>query len=499
MKKGAVLCLSILLVSVTLFSGCKNVQIFEKKEKLEYTEVSESKLEPDVYYVKTGTKFAKVYLPDTTTFEGESSKIDQSRVVYFTKDDEFMIPQHYEGELVAYASPKAELKRVVLERFEDMGYSFGIVGGQVMDDGYYHFSVKDNTLEGTEARKLFSTVESDDIRIVSVGGSPMDEITDPGSGIITQLKQGGVYTVEFYAGTYYYRSNFTADTHMMRPFELYSYDEKYLSDTTHGYMCFNTPSELLSGYYLINGGGLFCYHAYTKGKKVENEDYNVGFYANKEEAEMAYKQQYNVNVPQNTKDMCVTAYYGDITDSFDVGEKIEATIIAPDGTEYQMENDELEKSLSMTVKIAQAGSWTMNIYPKSLEIKDISVAGDPNYEETAVFEQEYTIDKDETFQMFYADVTGDTNEEVRGSVIDENGVTYKFTEGSYQDSYGKYNRYIAAFIPYMKAGKYTVKIYYYKSKNVIKNLQLTKYDDTSSEVFIIEDNGKYHNAKEEIK
>lgn len=473
---------SVLLIGLLcMFTGCKEVQIFEKEDVLVKENVSENKLEQDTYYVKEGTKFTKVYLPETNA-RGVIKKLDSSRIMYFN-DDEFMVPEHYKGELIAYASASADLEYMVLERYEDIGYSLGIYGGTIKEDGYYHFSVKNNTIEGSQAQSYFNNTESDEIRLISVGGTPIAEVIDPGSGIIRKLKKDTAYTLEFYAGTYYYRANFTADTHFLRAFEVYNYDSKYISDTTHGYMCFSTPETLKSGYYNVNGSGLMLYHSYNKGEIVENENINESYYANRADIIASYSQQYSINVPQATKDMVIQVPFGQIKDGFDQNTEISAYLVSPDGTGYDLEVNQSKRKMTITLAYAQAGEWTLNICPKSLEIGEIMVTSDEVYEETTCFEQEFEVTEDTEYQMFYAEIMGSTDENVHGSIIGSNGQTYIFTIEKYKDEDGNYRRRMYCKVPYLKKDTYKVKIYYYKSTNSIVNLQLTTYDKTVTDIY----------------
>lgn len=492
------LAIALMATMVLNLCGCgKKVQVFEHKEALAFKEYKEDELKQDIYYVKNGTNFAPVYFPTTANFTNMSKTINQERVLWMIdgQDTEFMYPEHYQGEIVAYATAKDRLETVVLERFEDMGYSLGIYGGKIDEDGYYNFSVKNNTIAGSEARRYFGNTPSDDIRIVTVGGIKIETLVDPGSGIIKKLSQGGTYIVEFYSGTYYYRSIFTADTRMFRPFEIYKYDKDYLSDTTHGYMCFTTPQVLKSGYYLINGAGFFKYHAYPKGAEVAEEDFNEKYYGSLEEAMAAYSQQYNVSVPTTTKNMIITVNYGAITDPFDSDIPPAALVHAPDGTEYTMNVDTQTHKMTLEMEIAQAGDWLVNIIPKSLEVSSVDVTGDEVFEDTTCYEQEFVIEEDRTFQMFYAEIDGAMDSELRGTIIDSEGVTYLLSPGTYQDAAHNARRYLVCKMPYMKKGTYTVKIYYYKSRNSIKNLEVKQYDDTSSDVFVIGDDGQVYDAE----
>lgn len=484
----------LVITSCLCLVGCDSVQIFKKAEKLEYKEVKEGQLVQDVYYVKTGTNFAPVYMPKTSNFSGVSKKIDQKRILWI-KNDDFMIPEHYFGELVAYASAKNMLSNVVLERFEDMGYSIGVYGGTIDENGYYCFSVKENTIPGSEASEYFSNTPSDSIRITSIGNASPENIIDKGSGIIKNLKEGESYVIEFYSGTYFYRAAFTADTHLFRPFELYTYGKEQISDTTHGYQSFNTPQDLKSGYYLVNGTGFFKYHSYTKGEIIEDESYNIGYYSNLEEAKASYTQQYAISVPQTTKNMIITVDYGEAKDLFDASSVAEAYLTAPDGSEYLLDVDTKNKQMKITLEIAQAGDWTINILPKSLEVSSVDVKSDDIFEDTTCYEQEFVIDNDRTFQMFYADVEGDVEAEVRGTIIDSEGITYMLSPGTYKDKNRNNKKYLLCKMPYMKAGTYTVKIYYYKSRNSINNLHIEQYDDNQSDVFIIENDGQVYEAE----
>lgn len=479
MKKSIVIIFG-LIMCLTCIS-CKQVQIFEEKEEFKQNAVMEGDLEQETYYVKQGTRFTKVYQPATNK-TGAARKIDYSRIIYFN-NDEHMIPEHYKGELIAYASKVADLKNVTLERYEDMGYSIGIYGGEMKDDGYYHFSVKKNTIENSQARQYFSNTESDNIRLVSVGGTPIGDLIDAGSGIIRKLQQGKDYTLEFYSGTYYYRSNFTADIHFLRAFELYNYDSKYISDTTHGYMCFSTPESLKSGYYNVNGNGLMLYHAYDKGEVVENENLNESYYANKNEMIASYSQQYNINLQDATKDMVIYFTYGAIKDLADQNMEIGAYLVAPDGTGYDLEVNETKQSMTITIALAMAGDWTLNITPKSLEISDINIDKDEVYEEMTVFEQTFEVTEDKEYQMFCYEVLGDVEIPVHGSIVGDNGLTYTFVTDTYRDEDGTLRRRMFYKIPYMKAANYKVKIRYYKSTNTIYGLQLTEYDKTVTDIY----------------
>lgn len=480
----AVTCIA-LVGSMLLATGCnKKVQIFEKKTELALEEVSDDALQQDIFYVKNGTKFSKVYFP-SANFSGTSKKLNKSRIVWFN-EDEFMMPEHFKGELLAYASKEASLANVYLERFEDMGYTIGIYGGTIMDDGYYHMSVKANTIEGSLAQTAFGSTESDEIRIITIDGKEPKEVIDKESGIIKGLEQGQKYIIEFYSGTYFYRANFTADKHVFRSFENYSYGYESLSDTTHGYMCFNTPEDLKSGYYLVNGQGLFVYHDYVKGEAPEDENMNISYYDSEGEIISTYTQQYKITIKTATKDITIDAPYGKITDPLDAEEEIKATLVAPDGTEYEMINDTGNKRLTLTLDLAMAGEWFVNITPKSLEVATIDVYGGTEYEETTLYEQTFTIEKDMSYQQFWCHLYGDSQSDISAILIRDDKQTYGVRVTKYYDKDGYERRWLHCEMPYLPAGTYTFKVWYYQSKTTVEDeVHLDSYEETTSDVYEI--------------
>lgn len=472
----------IILFSILLVSGCGSVEIFVEPEPDHVVEISDSQLRTEIYYIKNGTKFAKVYLPKGNV-KSTAKSVKTNRVLYFMGDEK-MLPVHYKGELIAYASAKADLNSICLERFKDMGYSLGIYGGEMQEDGYYHLSIKKNLADDSDAKKIFSGVVSDEIRISSVGGSPIGELVDEGSGIITGLEKDKTYTVEFYSGTYFYRQNFVADTHFLRAFEVYNYGEESIDDTTHGYMCFNTPEDLKSGYYLVNGQGLFLYHSYERGTMVEAENYNEGYYENEEQVIASYSKQYTVSVPTATKDMKISVKYGDITKGEDYNAEIRGCVSSPEGLIYEMDNDTKNQVLTLSLAVATAGDWTVYITPKSLEIADVNVQSDQMIEDTVCETASFNVEEDTSYQMFYADIQGNGN--VYGSVIGPKGITYSLQVVTYKDGNSETQRYLCYRLPYVNAGEYTVNIYHYKSETTISNIKMIPYDESGSEIIIIE-------------
>lgn len=474
---------AIIMVVMLIFflTGCGNIKILALPEKMEIVELEDKDLRQEVYYVKNGTRFASVYMPQGNNVKGTTSRVDTSRVIYFN-GDENMVPIHYKGELIAYSSTSADFSNATLERFMDMGYSIGLFGGQIGEDGYYHIDLSEkNVVPGSQAGKLFDQVISSEIRIISIGGDPISKHIDSGSGIITGLEKDKYYTVEFYAGTYYYQETFKADIHYLRAFEIYNYGSTYISDTTHGYRCFNTP-DLKSGWYTINGAGLFLYHNFERGKTAEETvNLNEGYYASTEEMIATYSKQYKIYVPNATRDMKITVLYEKNSLS---GNDFSASVFAPDGTSYDMTVNGINNQMTLSLAYAEAGDWNLYIYPQTLGIQEVYISNESVAEETVCEEAEFNLTEDTRYQRFYADVSG--NGKVYGSIIGPEGITYSLELKSEKSSTGEDKRYLIYDLPYAYAGQYKVKIYHYLSDSEITNIQMFSYESDNTEIIIID-------------
>ena len=249
-------------------------------------------------------------------------------------------------------------------------------------------------------------------------------------------------------------------------------------------MCFNTPEDLKSGYYLVNGQGLFLYHDYERGQENAAEDVNEGYYENEEQVIASYSKQYTVSVPTSTRDMKINVKYGSITKGEDANAEIRGCVASPEGVLYDMENDPQNMTLTLTLSVAMAGDWTVYITPKSLEVEGVNVQSDQMLEETVCESASFTVEEDTSYQMFYADIEGAGN--VYGSVIGPDGITYGLEVVTYRDENKESQRYMCYRLPYVKKGEYTVNIYHYKSETKISNIKMMSYDESGSEIIIIE-------------
>ena len=455
----------ITVFSLSFLTGCNDVQIFKDNvDPYTLTGKKDTQLENEVYYIKQNTRFYEVHMPNTGNARSEVSVLDERRVMATLLDDT-LIPTHYSDELIALQSEKIDFTTVNLERFIDLGYSFGCFNGTLNEDNVLHFSKNQCLVKGSSFADAVGDTNSDDIRIASIDGKALskDQIyTKP--GVIIGLEKDKTYKVGFYIGTKYCEKNVVADTKMYSAYEMFTYGDDYITDTPNGYMCFNTPTELKCGYYNINGQGLFKYYNFTRGSQNEAEiDMNESFYKDEKSRIEAYSRQYNVSVPKRVKDFKIIVEYnsGELEHK---GDNIQGIVFAPDGERLDMELNPATNTISLSMAEGMAGDWTINVIPKTLSIKEVRVEKDKAEEEATCEETVFNLPEARENIEFIAEYTS-YKEKVQectvfGHILTEDGKTYEMTTWIDDSDRQHIKYYISYEIPYAAAGEYVVRIYH---------------------------------------
>lgn len=461
------------LLSIISITGCGHKAIFkEKTDPNEIVPIDVKDIEPDMYYIKNGTKFYMVYQP-----KGNSASQYSPESVYWMQKDESLMPDYYRGEIIAYASENSSLKPLQIQRYKYNGYSFGLYGAEIDDDGYISFSVKKNTIEDSDMGKILSRAKSDTIRLVSIDDKPVTKKNLNNAGCITGLKKNKEYHLTFYAGTYYQTATIKADEKFLQYYEAYVIEKA--ENTKNGYLKFSMPDDAKSGYYMIEGAGFFKYYNFKRREKSEAKaDMNDAFYTSQNEQFAQYSQQYFALVSEDTKDAVFQITYD--TNGYTDNDII-CTLIAPDDqTVYEM--PALNGVATVTLDKAVAGRYTMNIYPKDIKVENAEVISGYTQKDAICDKETETLKKDDSFIMFSADIVGDDYKEddVWGTVTYEDGTSY---EMEYDHDTGK----MEYLMDYAKKGKYTIEIYHYENI-AIQNIRARKDEShTSHEVINIEE------------
>ena len=487
------------VMSALILTGCnEDVQILRQEvDEGQQVPVKADELEVGVYYIKDGTNFIKT-LPlfgsgkNTSHAMNSSGSINKAQVLYAAPKKDTLIPTHYKGEVVVQASKAEDWDDVYLERYKDMGYSVGFYNAEYSsEDGALTFKLGEGGIKETDFYEKVKELESDEIKIIEVDHKTLtEENTDLDSGILINMEQGETYTLSLYAGTYYHEIDVVADTQMFQLFELYEYDKNYISDTKNGYKNFLTPEVLKSGYYAINGEGLFRYVSYEKGKgDTAKTDYNEKYYENESDILAQFSSLYSFTLDSRVSNLTIAALYDENT--IDDEDEIKGFIFAPDGTEYEMTLDTKKNTLKTDFTEAMPGKWTVNIQPKTLTIKAFdAVDNSPDQELT---QKEYTITLEENKEnlVFKAYFESRANEDIgsiiiTGSIITPGGETYIMEKGTEKELDGSERMYLSYIMPFASEGSYTIDINYYPEKTSVEEPYTENNTETVTETIIIE-------------
>lgn len=426
--------------------------------------LADNELQQGIYYVKDTTKFYQTYTPNGNA--RGTVKLPDSRRLFWLDRDESLIPTMYADGIIAYASDQSKISNISLERYADIGYSFGLVGAEIDEDGYIVFELG-NCIKDTDIYNVLSTSKGKKFRIVSINGVPVTPECLNRAGMITGLEENGSYEIAFYAGSYYGTTTIQADRHFFSSFEVYEIPTSEY--TKNGYLSLNMPSECPSGYYFIQGSGLFKYYNTEKGNTPEDVDMNEAYYTSSAEQIKANSQQYVVSVSTTALNVgFLIEYEQDYDDSEVVG-----VLTAPDGTTYQL----IANGGQMYIEIEQAmaGRWTINIAPQDLQITNITPVSLYQKDDSSqqVFVEHYEENTNKTVYVHY-DGSGD----IWGTITFEDGSAKELTNNK--------KGYLYASYDYMAEGDYTITIYHYADTAVEEPFLLDNEEELETSIITVE-------------
>ena len=444
-----------LLMSLLILSGCDSeVEIFEDADaKYKPEAVSNTKLSNDVYYVKEGTKFYQVY---ETKTEGGAGDVDNKRCTYYLGVFERKVPTYYYGELLAYASKSNKIDDVKLERYSDTGYSMGVFGAK-WEDGYITFNLNQDTVKDSDAASKFKNARSGYIMIESINGQKVTADMLNKAGVFVGFEKNKDYNVSFWAGTYYGEIQVTADTHFFQSYEIFTLEDHEI--TKNGYIAIRLPQDFKSGYYLIDGQGIFRYIAKEKGADLEAEDYNEQYYTSNEEQLAAFSQQYNFSIETQKLNASIVATF----DTSSIGELTEEgalkmMVTSPDGIKQVFEPDLEEGKFSANYTTLTPGKWIVNISPQSLDVESVEVVDNSATQELTENSYTFNIENETTGIEFYVNYEGEG--EVTAQVIGPDGQSHDLEKS--RDNIGMLG-YIYAWV---EAGEYKINVYHYPDTKI---------------------------------
>lgn len=224
-------------------------------------------------------------------------------------------------------------------------------------------------------------------------------------------------------------------------------------DTKNGYLAVYMSDDYPSGWYSINGSGLYKYYNYEKGDEDdESIDMNQAYYKTLADSIEAYSQQYVASVSEKTENVRFAVSYA--TDVYSDDEVV-AVLIAPDGTQYGMT---CEDGVAYTeISEVMAGRWKISVMPQDLEITDVTTESAKPAIDAIREEKEFVIAEDESNIQFYATYDGDG--EVWGNIENQNGESRMFDTDTR-------NKQLVTTYAYLPAGTYKVTVFHHADTKI---------------------------------
>lgn len=282
-KRKIALTLAVLSAGALIFGGCGSGSSDKKATETTNTTVSSvnsmDQLADGAFAIEHQENGSTVYyLPysGNATFNKTTavSVANASRVLWF-QDDFNAIPTLYEGDKLVYRYSQSFDENFTFERYLDLGYTVGVANLMPRDSGHYELNISSkhafSPINPASDMTAIKSLDGQTVTFETLGGSEIRSANVTSSGTIRGLKKGKQYKAEIYTGTEVNDFTFTADSRAMCSYQVYnSTDYKYMSSKI---IEVSIPSFFNSGYYSIDGSGLF---RYVKGTSYDdNTDFSI--------------------------------------------------------------------------------------------------------------------------------------------------------------------------------------------------------------------------------
>lgn len=259
-----------------------NVYDLKSGKAYVWEHAGEIDIKKDLFKDRQGENIFFVCLKGDSNFKGkEMDASDQyPRSIWINSSEDDLIPTVTGDNALLYISETTVPEEIVFERFADYGYSIGVSNLIPDDGGHYYFIYAETDKDdykyyvdtASDAADLlcFDTITR--LYLDKVGGIPVREENISVGGTVMGLYKDKKYLCEFYTGTYYQDFKLTADIHSFGSMERFvSYDYEFLHSNC---IKINIPDYFKSGYYFVQGAGLFRYVAEEDEEKYNGKPYD---------------------------------------------------------------------------------------------------------------------------------------------------------------------------------------------------------------------------------
>lgn len=273
-----------IIISILSLIGCKRDkgEVVDPEINDSIPPVAPEDFVSGMFYIKSESRdaFYPVYL-GSTTYDTTSSFYNPSpdRVIWFTDEDEYLIPTLYKGDSLICVEDNTMPEAFVWERFEDVGYSVGVAGIKMNNAGKMETKLNVDLINSySEAGSTIGMLSEEEFNIVfeTVGGDKLVQTDFTRAGTINGMQKDEYYDLGVHLGTVYHPFTIKADTRIMISYEMY--ETLFYEYNKDNYVELVIPEYFHSGYYIVNGAGVFRYVNDTKDANLDEIDFNEPYF-----------------------------------------------------------------------------------------------------------------------------------------------------------------------------------------------------------------------------
>lgn len=230
-----------------------------------------SQLQRDHVYVETDDGYAEPTWGNIN-FEPTISNGKNNCVAWFDETSWKLIPTIHRGQSVVYRTTEEFDEDFQFTKFMDVGYTIGICNLRETTTGRYKFTAMDDSTNVNPTSDAARTLSLDaNVTLDAVDGKPLRGDRVSPCGTITGLKKDQSYPADIYVGTEIVHYDLKADSRA-----LYGAQVNKITDyefVQAEIIEIEIPSYFKSGYYSLNGFGIFRYVA--EEGNIDDIDFNL--------------------------------------------------------------------------------------------------------------------------------------------------------------------------------------------------------------------------------
>lgn len=326
------------LLASTLLSGCGQKNETDDGSAMteeDYQKLSEQ-MEEGKYYILHNGEVSMI----TTAEETSPSN---GTIAWFDHTAYENIVTMYKGDKLIYYTTNDIDESFSYTRFLDMGYTIPIAGLEAGASGKFHISTSSDAgtvYPDSSATSLYE-FQNDQVIVDKIGGVSLTADNVSEYGTVTGLEQDEEYNIDLYSGSVLTKTSMYANIRVMGLDDDQSFTTNKFDFLSGEVIQIGLPNWFNSGYYEINGLGIF---RYVNGTSYD-ETTNFNIANTVPEADAGEDVDLDVTNlsdtftidEEGTYRVTVTMSYP--SDMEKAAASTEAVITAPDGEHYTMYNN----------------------------------------------------------------------------------------------------------------------------------------------------------------